>query len=96
MKNFWLDRVYQFIKTCLLKFYNGLFVGPGNISGENVYTIAANSGYAAMMQSYVPTKHNYFICQEKLRHNAMVLQEDLAIVENWQKASRLDSPSLKR
>lgn len=92
----WFDRLYQFIKTSLLKLYNCLYAGPGNISGEKVYITAANYGQTVIMPRYVPMKHNYFICQEKLSHNTALLQDDLKRMENWQKASRLDSASFKR
>jgi hypothetical protein len=96
----WFDRLYQFIKTSLLKLYNCLFAGPRNLSAENVYIVAANYGYTAMMPNYTPTRHNYFICQEKLRDNIALLQEDLEPIEKWQKnslkAAIYDSASLKR
>lgn len=96
----WFERLYQFIKTSLLKLYNCLFAGPRNLSGENVYIVAANCGYTTLMPSYTPTRHNYFICQEKLSDNIALLQEDLAPVEkgqkNFLKAAIYDSASLKR
>ncbi|WP_342219462.1 hypothetical protein [Rickettsiella endosymbiont of Miltochrista miniata] len=92
----WFDRLYQFIKTNLLRLYNCLYAGPGNLSAENVYLVAAHHGQAAMMPCHRPKKHNYFICQEKLSDNTALLQEDLAVIKNWQNASRLDCPSLKR
>ncbi|WP_342146413.1 hypothetical protein [Rickettsiella endosymbiont of Aleochara curtula] len=96
----WFERLYQFIKTSLLKLYNCLFAGPRNLSSENVYIVAAKYGYAPTMSSYTPTRHNYFICQEKLRDNIALLQEDLAPIEKWQKnslkAAIYDSASLKR
>lgn len=82
----WFDRLYQFIKTSLLKLYNCLYAGPGNISGEKVYITAANYGQTVIMPRYVPMKHNYFICQEKLSHNTALLQDDLKRMENWQKS----------
>lgn len=94
----WFDRLYQFIKTNLLKLYNCLYAGAGNISGEKVYITAANANYGqtVIMPGYVPMKHNYFICQEKLSHNTALLQDDLIRMENWQKASQLDITSPKR
>lgn len=83
----WLDRLYQFIMTSLLKVYNCLYAGPGNLSGENVYIGAAHSGEAVMIPRYVPMRHNYFICQEKLSHNTALLQDDLNRIENWQSLS---------
>lgn len=84
----WLDRLYQFIMTSLLKVYNCLYAGSGNISAENVYITAAYAGEAARMPHYVPMKHNYFICQEKLSHNTAVLQDDLRRMKKWQTPSR--------
>ena len=96
----WFERLYQFIKTSLLKLYNCLFAGTRNLSGENVYIVAANYRYTALMPIYTPTRHNYFICQEKLRDNIALLQEDLAPIEKRKKnslqAAIYDSASLKR
>lgn len=92
----WFDRLYQFIKTTLLKLYNCLYSGPANLSGEKFYITAANYGDAEIKSHYVPAKHNYFICQEKLMNNTDVLQKDLSIIENWQESARLDQSIVKR
>ncbi len=85
----WFDRLYQFIKTSLLKIHNCLFAGPRHISSEKVFIPVTHFGYVAMMPSYTPKKHNYSICLEKLRHNTHLLKEDLASMENGKQASRL-------
>ncbi|MFZ0219254.1 MAG: hypothetical protein WAL30_03510 [Candidatus Aquirickettsiella sp.] len=94
----WLDRLYQFIKTSLLKLYNSFIAGPKNLSSENVYLVATQygPGQTVMMPSYRPKKYNYFICYEKLKHNTAILKEDHDTIENFQKNARLDSVSAKR
>ena len=98
-----LDKCYQFIKTCLLKLYNSLIAGPGNLSGENVYIAAAFSGQTVILPTYRPNKYNYFICHEKLKYNAALLKEDfnelqkdLKCNENFQNAILIDTYSPKR
>lgn len=85
----WFDRLYQFIKTMLLKLYNCLCAGSGNLSGIDHYYIDV-SQYEPASSFYVPTKYNYFICQEKLVHNAVVLKKDLAKIQDYQKAAQYD------
>ncbi len=78
----WLDRLVQFIKTSLLKLYNYFFAGPKNLSGDHYYIDV--SKYEPQASHYLPRKHNYFICQEKLSHNTALLQVDLTFIEHWQ------------
>lgn len=79
----WFDRLYQFIKTMLLKLHNCLCAGPRILSGVDHYYIDAK--YEPESLHYVPTKHNYFICQEKLMHNTAVLDTDLSQIESYQR-----------
>lgn len=87
----WLDRLYQFIKTVLIKLYNNLYAGPRNLSGDHYYIDV--SQYEPEASHCVPRKHNYFICQEKLNYNALCFKEAL---EHWQNPQRHITTSPKR